>query len=50
MLEVDFNPNPLRDALCGPVADVHDGHITLTDAPGLGFAPDLAAFETYRTA
>lgn len=50
MLEVDFNPNPLRDALCGPVGDVHDGHITLTDAPGLGFAPDLAAFEAYRTA
>lgn len=50
LLEVDFNPNPLRDALCGPVSDVRDGHITLTDAPGLGFTPDLAAFETYRTA
>lgn len=50
LLEVDFNPNPLRDALCGPVSDVRDGHITLTDAPGLGFTPDLAAFEAYRTA
>lgn len=50
MLEVDFNPNPLRDALCGPVSDVRDGHITLTDEPGLGFTPDLAAFEAYRTA
>jgi L-alanine-DL-glutamate epimerase-like enolase superfamily enzyme len=49
-LEVDFNPNPLRDALCGPVGDVHDGSITLTDAPGLGISPDLAAFEAYRTA
>ncbi len=50
LLEVDFNPNPLRDALCGPVGDVRDGHITLTDGPGLGFTPDLAAFEAYRTA
>jgi len=50
LLEVDFNPNPLRDALCGPVSDVRDGQITLTDAPGLGFTPDLAAFEAYRTA
>ena len=50
LLEVDFNPNPLRDALCGPVVDIRDGHIILTDAPGLGFAPDLAAFDSYRTA
>ena len=50
LLEVDFNPNPLRDALCGPVSEVRDGHITLTDAPGLGFMPDLTAFEAYRTA
>lgn len=50
LLEVDFNPNPLRDALCGPVGDVHDGHVTLSDAAGLGVVPDLAAFEAYRTA
>ncbi|MBN8984457.1 MAG: mandelate racemase/muconate lactonizing enzyme family protein, partial [Rhizobiales bacterium] len=50
LLEVDFNPNPLSDALCGPVSDVRDGHITLTDTPGLGFTPDVAAFEAYRTA
>jgi L-alanine-DL-glutamate epimerase-like enolase superfamily enzyme len=50
LLEVDSNDNPLRDELCGPVADISGGTITLSDAPGLGIDPDLAAFERYRTA
>lgn len=50
MLEVDCNDNPLRDNFCGPVASVRDGTITLTDAPGLGIAPDLSAIAAYRTA
>lgn len=50
LLEVDANDNPLRDRFCGAVADVKDGAITLTDAPGLGIVPDLAAIEPYRTA
>lgn len=49
LLEVDCNANPLRDNFCGPVARVSNGRITLSDEPGLGFAPDLAAIETYRT-
>ena len=49
-LEVDCNANPLRDHFCGPVIDVTDGRITLTDEPGLGFTPDLASIERYRTA
>lgn len=48
MLEVDINPNPLRDLCCGPVGEVKDGAITLSDAPGLGVDPDLAAIEKYR--
>ncbi len=48
-LEVDCNANPLRDDFCGPVADVRDGCITLTDEPGLGFVPDVASIEKYRT-
>jgi L-alanine-DL-glutamate epimerase-like enolase superfamily enzyme len=43
MLEIDANPNPLRTATCGPVAEVKAGRATLTDAPGLGVDPDLAA-------
>lgn len=49
MLEVDSNDNPLRDDFSGPVADVVDGGITLTDDPGLGIEPDLASIQHYRT-
>lgn len=48
-LEVDSNANPLRDDFCGAVANVANGRITLSDEPGLGFTPDLAAIEIYRT-
>jgi L-alanine-DL-glutamate epimerase-like enolase superfamily enzyme len=50
LLEIDSNENPLRDELCGPVAAISDGTITLGETPGLGIEPDLAAFECYRTA
>ncbi len=49
MLEVDINPNPLRDRCCGPVADVTDGWIKLDGTLGLGIEPDLAAFAHWRT-
>jgi len=41
-VEVDSNPNPLRDVLaaCPPV---HDGKVELSERPGLGIEPDLAA-------
>jgi D-galactarolactone cycloisomerase len=48
-LEVDCNDNPLREAFCGPVANVSDGAIELSDAPGLGIEPDLGGIATYRT-
>ena len=41
-LEVDANDNPLRDAFCGPVADVKDGAIELHGGAGLGIAPTRA--------
>ena len=50
MLEVDINPNPLRDSFCGPVRDVADGRVTLGDEPGLGIEPDLAGIANWRTA
>jgi D-galactarolactone cycloisomerase len=50
LLEVDCNENPLRDRFCGPVIDIRDGRVTLSDDPGLGFAPDLSSIENYRTA
>lgn len=42
-VEVDSNPNPLRDLLARPYPRVVDGAIRLPDAPGLGIAPDLDA-------
>jgi L-alanine-DL-glutamate epimerase-like enolase superfamily enzyme len=50
LLEVDANDNPLRDQFCGPVVNVSDGTVTLSDDPGLGIEPDLSSIEQYRTA
>ena len=50
LLEVDSNDNPLRDLFCGPVSDIRDGMVSMSDDPGLGFAPDLSSIENYRTA
>ncbi len=41
MLEVDFNDNPLREALAEPFPDIRDGHMTLSPEPGLGVSPDV---------
>lgn len=46
LVEWDANPNPLREAF--PLPAVVDGVVTLTDAPGLGFVPDLRALDAYR--
>jgi len=47
MLEIDANDNPLRDALCGPLASVADGACVLDEAPGLGHQPELGMLERY---
>lgn len=44
LLEIDSNPNPLRDELAGPLRKLDSGMCTLTDAPGLGEIPDLRDF------
>lgn len=49
LLEVDINPNPLRDLLCGDHMTVRDGHVTVPEEPGIGVIPDLDALERYRT-
>ncbi|MCE9659815.1 MAG: mandelate racemase/muconate lactonizing enzyme family protein [Burkholderiales bacterium] len=45
-LEVDANENPLRTLLCPPLATLDNGWITLSEAPGLGCEPDLAALRS----
>jgi L-alanine-DL-glutamate epimerase-like enolase superfamily enzyme len=49
-LEVDVNTNPLRDDFCGPVANVRDGTVSLSDDPGLGIVPDLSTIVDCRSA
>lgn len=41
LLEVDVNENPLRETLCAPFPNLSDGHLHLSDTPGLGVVPDL---------
>ncbi len=48
-LEVDANVNPLRDQFCGPVANVRDGTVYLSEDPGLGIVPDLSTIARYRS-
>lgn len=48
LLEVDANPNPLRDELCGPIRAPVNGICTLTNAPGLGELPDIENFAPLR--
>jgi L-alanine-DL-glutamate epimerase-like enolase superfamily enzyme len=46
-VEVDANDNPLRAALAAPLPEVVDGHVTLSDRPGLGIEPDIAGLQRY---
>jgi len=48
LLEVDVNPNPLRALLGAPAPKVEGGYMILSDAPGLGVAPDLDAVQEFR--
>ena len=48
MLEIDANPNPLRSALAGPLDRIEDGRAVLSEAPGLGAAPDLDMLQAHR--
>jgi L-alanine-DL-glutamate epimerase-like enolase superfamily enzyme len=40
-VEVDCNPNPLREAMAMPYPVISDGKVLLSNEPGLGIAPDI---------
>lgn len=40
-VEVDSNPNFLRETMAMPYPSVEEGKVLLSDEPGLGIAPDL---------
>lgn len=46
-VEVDANPNPLRELLATPPFTLADGAVTLDESPGLGVVPDLQATRGY---
>ena len=47
LLEHDAMENPLQAVLAEPFPPLVDGRFALTDAPGLGIAPDLAAAKPF---
>ena len=46
-VEVDANPNPLRALLAAPQFTLVDGAVQLSDRPGLGVEPDMAACRNF---
>jgi len=49
-LEIDANPNPLRERLCGPLGGIRGGRASLGSAPGLGIEPDPQELAVWRRA
>ena len=47
ILEIDANPNPLRERLTGGLLAIEDGIMILPDGPGLGIEPDPAALKAF---
>lgn len=45
--EWDANPNPLRERLMPKDISVTEGVVTLSDAPGIGFAPDMDVLKEF---
>ncbi len=50
LLEVDINPNPLREGLSIPFPEFKDGHFILPNSPGLGVEPDFGMVKKYLVA
>lgn len=50
LVEVDANPNALRELMAAPFPALADGQMELPQGPGLGVAPDLAALREFEVA
>lgn len=48
MMELDANPNPLRDVLGGELVRPVDGRLRVPSGPGLGITPSPEALQRYR--
>ena len=49
VLEIDSNPNPLREGLACPFPSVDGGHLALSEEPGLGVSPASSLSHFVRT-
>ncbi len=49
LLEIDVNPNPLRDAIVPAWPSIELGCVELPLGPGLGVVPDLLGLEPYKS-
>ena len=49
LLEVDANPNPLREGVLQDVFTVKDGAVSLPGGPGLGLEPDIKELASLRS-
>lgn len=49
LLEVDANPNPLREGLLGDVLTVRDGSVSLPGGQGLGLEPNIKTLSPLRS-
>ena len=47
LLELDINPNPLREGLAIPYPEIKDGHLFIPGTPGLGVEPDFGIVKKY---
>ena len=50
LVEVDANPNPLRELMAAPFPALAAGQMDVPQGPGLGVAPDLAALRAFEAA
>jgi len=50
LLELDINPNPLREGLAIPFPEFKNGHFILSNSPGLGVEPDFEIVKKYLVA
>lgn len=50
ILELDVNPNPLREGLAKPYPQISGGALHLSHSPGLGVEPDLGFVRQFQVA
>ncbi|PPR61716.1 MAG: D-galactarolactone cycloisomerase [Alphaproteobacteria bacterium MarineAlpha4_Bin2] len=47
VLEIDANPNPIREELTGGLPRIEDGIMAIAEGPGLGIEPDASKLDKF---